>query len=134
MRVVGNFLRSVYAYVAVLLAVVYFTGASQLNRVHSLFHSHNDIVVAHSHEEEEDPCHRLIYHNDNTGGCHHDAHIVTNEKCATCDLVCQTEVAAISNHTFHAGAAACTDFDFSLTSFDDYALIISSSRAPPGIS
>ncbi len=129
----SNYLKSVYAYVAVLLAVVYFAGALQLSRVHSLLHSH-DAVVTHSHEQEEDPCHRFIYHNDNTGGCHHDSHIVANEKCATCDLAFQTGVATLPVSASLEPAIHSNEFLSVITSFVNLALSLSSSRAPPMVS
>ena len=48
-----------------------------------LFHGHQSFV-SHSAEEENDPCHRAIYHVEKDSACKHESHFSKNEKC--CDL------------------------------------------------
>jgi hypothetical protein len=115
-----------------LLVTLYVAGTSHLELLHSYFHEH-DILVTHSEQQEKDPCHRLIYHNDGAQGCHHDSHLTASEKCQTCDLVYHPHKTILSNTYFELRQFANSYFEFYKLSLDSYWSVISSSRAPPTV-
>ena len=54
---------------------------------YGLFHQHQSFV-SHSTEEENDACHRAIYHIEKENACKHESHISKNERCSDCHLIC----------------------------------------------
>lgn len=72
------------------LLVLYLAGTSQFETLHAFVHGH-DQVEAHTAEEEADPCHRLIYHDDVAKGCGHASHLIASDRCEMCDLVCHSD-------------------------------------------
>ena len=73
-------------FAVILLLVVYIAG----NTGYGLFHEH-ERFLAHSTEEENDPCHRSIYHFEKNNACKHQSHFSKNEKCGQCHLLCHTD-------------------------------------------
>jgi hypothetical protein len=113
-----------------LLLLMYITGTSQLELVHSLAHDHVSLI-SHSQEQEEDPCHRLIYHNDVENGCGHDSHLIVTDKCHMCDLTLHCVQSLISSVTIDPPAVGDAEFVIYNADEASYRAIISSSRAPP---
>jgi hypothetical protein len=116
--------------VTLLLLVLYVCGTSHLELLHSFVHKH-EVGVAHSDEQEKDPCHRLIYHNDTEQGCGHDSHLVVSDKCEMCDLVYHGDHAFLSNIEFEPENFPNKFFSLFKENLDSYWAVISSSRAPP---
>jgi len=114
-----------------MLLVFYIAGTSDVELLHSLIHTH-DVAATHSDEQEKDPCHRLIYHNDTEQGCSHDSHLIVSDKCEMCDLVYHGDHTMLVNPTFFTEEFSSELFDFYKISLDSYWAVISSSRAPPG--
>lgn len=115
-----------------LLLSVYIAGTSQLELLHLFVHS-NDFVVAHSDEQEKDPCHRLLYHNDIEQGCDNHAHLTVSDKCQMCDLVNHGDQNLLSVITFPDADFPQDHFVFHKSDLDCYWAVISSSRAPPAL-
>lgn len=67
------------------LLLVYFVGSVQIESIHSIFHDFE--VTLHSTEQEEDPCHRAIYHDAKEDACDHTTHITAVKKCPLCHVV-----------------------------------------------
>ena len=67
-----------------LLLVLYSAAALKINSFHRLFHS-AEAAELHSPEQENDPCHQSIYHQQRDSGCEHKSHISENEKCPLCE-------------------------------------------------
>ena len=122
--------RSIGQMLSVLLLVLYVAGTSQLELIHSFAHEH-EASVSHSNEQEKDPCHRFIYHNDIEPGCNQDSHLIVSDKCQMCDLVCHRDQNLLSNITFQTPEFLQEHFVFYKTNLDSYCAVISSSRAPP---
>ena len=68
------------AYGAVLFLFLYLIGSSRIESFHKLFVQHNPPEL-HAAEQEADPCHRNIYHQERSSDCEHTTHIVDNHKC-----------------------------------------------------
>jgi len=76
---------------AAILAVLYLFGVVQFDFLHSLVHSHQNAEL-HCVENENNPCHRSIYHADENHGCEHDNHLVAKVKdCLICKEAIQRE-------------------------------------------
>jgi hypothetical protein len=57
---------------------------------YGLLHEHQSFV-SHSIEEENDPCHKAIYHIDADNACSHESHVSKHEKCCACHLLCHPD-------------------------------------------
>ena len=113
-----------------LFAVLYIAATSPLELLHSLSHDHG-LTVIHSDEQEEVPCHRLIYHNDIEKGCHHDSHLLVSDKCQMCDLAFHGDKVVLRDVDISTPRFEQTFFCFYKQDLDSYRAVISSSRAPP---
>jgi hypothetical protein len=122
--------RSTGQVLTLLLLVLYIASSSNLEILHSIVHEH-DIAIAHSEEQEKDPCHRLVYHNDKQAGHHHDSHLFVPDKCKLCAVAFHGDQTILPNLASIKVKFWSKHFDFYKRSLDSYWAIISSSRAPP---
>jgi hypothetical protein len=114
----------------IFLLTFYVGGASQSQLLHQLFHSH-DHSVSHSEAQEQDPCHRSIYHNDEEKGCEHHSHIVVADNCELCDLTFHTDQILLSEVESPSILFFPVDFATCSRGFAGSSQSILSSRAPP---
>lgn len=70
---------------AVFLLLLYFGGNVQFESLHDIVHSVEQSL--HSVEQENDPCHRAIYHEVENDGCDHETHLTSVEQCPLCHVV-----------------------------------------------
>ncbi len=70
---------------AAFLLLLYFAGNVQFEIFHSIVHSVEQSL--HTPEQEEDPCHRTIYHELQDDGCDHETHLTSIEQCPLCHVV-----------------------------------------------
>jgi hypothetical protein len=84
---------------ALLLLALYICGNVEVENLHEFLHAH-EIVITHAAEEEKDPCHRSIYHDDVLNDCKHESHYAKSEKCDLCDSIFHPDQVAISHSTF----------------------------------
>src|SRR5688500_9084789 len=84
-RPVKFFSFRVKTFVARLLLFLYVAGNVQFESFHQIFHAVEDI--SHSIQEEQDPCHRTIYHDSKSEGCEHETHITAVKNCPLCHVV-----------------------------------------------
>lgn len=68
---------------ALLLLFLYFAGNVQFESFHQAFHAAEE----HSSDEEQDPCHRAIYHDSQSEGCEHKTHVTAVRNCPLCHVV-----------------------------------------------
>jgi hypothetical protein len=123
--------RCISQVLTLLLLLLYLAGSSNLEFIHSYFHDH-DIAVAHSDDQENDPCHRLIYHHDIAQGCHHDSHLSASDKCQMCDLASHgSDYTLPELQEYRLENFLTKHFSFYKENLDSYSAVISSSRAPP---
>lgn len=112
------------------LLFLYLLGSANVESCHSFFHRHEASVI-HTEQNETDPCHITLYHQERDGGCHHDSHFVNEEKCSLC------HVQLYNAQVEEVGAITLLD-TFCVVSFSDclelYIAVInfeSPGRAPP---
>jgi hypothetical protein len=115
-----------------LLIAFCIAGNAQLEALHQFLHSHHH-GTSHSQTDEQDACHRTIYHQDVEDGCGHQSHIVVTEKCALCDLISHPHQIFLSE-----GCTLTIDFvtiDFPICVSDEQGSVqlIRSPRAPPSV-
>ena len=116
-----------------LLLMLYLAGASQVGFLYAFGHDHA-VTISHSYEEEKDPCHRLIYHNDAEAGCGHDVHVTVSDKCYLCDFAIHTDKTLLMPSAHLPLTFDQNSISFYKTDLDSYWAVLSSSRAPPAIS
>ncbi len=114
------------------LLIFYVVGTGKLEVVHSIFHDHA-ATISHTEEQEEDPCHRAIYHDDVEKGCHHATHLIVSDKCQLCDCATHSDQSLVSCQIDSSGPYAIKGFISYKDNLDSYCAFISSSRAPPVI-
>lgn len=127
-----SFMSPLKAYAVVLFLLLYLLGSSRIESFHGLFFQHNPPEL-HASEQEADPCHRNIYHQERSGACEHSTHIIDNHKCSVCDSQCHSaqilENALIDIPVSFTVTSNTAVRYFAARGFYSY----SSSRAPPAI-
>lgn len=113
-----------------LLSILYLGSTSYPALLHSVVHSH-ETAVAHSGDQERDPCHRSIYHHDRQSGCDHDSHLIVSDKCKMCDLAFHGDQTIVPHIEISSGKFDVEYFDSYKQNLAAYRAVISSSRAPP---
>lgn len=112
-----------------LLLLVYFVGSVQIESIHSIFH---DVELAlHSSEQEEDPCHRAIYHDAKDDACDHATHITAVKKCPLCHVVPFNDQHLPDQNSFRFFSSADTYFSEYFESGFKSAVTHLPARAPP---
>lgn len=69
---------------ALIVAIAYLLGSVSFEALHKLIAGHSQ-TIAHTQEQEQDPCHITLFHQERTGGCEHTTHIVEIDNCTLCD-------------------------------------------------
>lgn len=108
---------------------LYIAGTSGVSRLHQFFHEHE--VVSHSAEQEEDPCHRALYHHDADHGCQHHAHVTASEKCDVCDLILHVECIYPATAIYSASKVSGIEFCYVIDDFHTAEHFGFPARAPP---
>lgn len=80
-----NILSTVRQVCWILLLVLYGAAALKVDSLHELFHT-KELRELHSLEQENNPCHKSVYHHESQKGCEHKAHITENTKCPLCEF------------------------------------------------
>ncbi|MFM7193844.1 MAG: hypothetical protein ACKO3B_09630 [Bacteroidota bacterium] len=65
------------------LAVLYSAGSLQIDSLHRLLHQHGERAL-HTPEQEQNPCHRVVFHDQPQGSCEHPTHFSESKKCPLC--------------------------------------------------
>ena len=108
----------------------YLLATTGLQVIHKIFHEHA-ASVTHNFTDEQDLCHRVIYHHDQVANCGHASHVIVHEKCALCDVWFHTEAYTIfptASGKVTAGGEAAERIVLSLVASAGHHL---PSRAPP---
>lgn len=115
------------------LLLLYLACSSNIELLHLFVHGH-DIAVAHSAEQEQDPCHEQIYHNDAEKGCDHRSHLIVTDTCSMCDLAYHGDQVILKTIGFKP-VIPFQEEHHSLykTNPDSYQDVLSPSRAPPAL-
>jgi hypothetical protein len=128
-----NILEGIKAFSAIILLLLYGIGNIPVELIHQFVHAH-ETIVAHTDEQEKDPCHVTIYHANRDGSCDHETHLTKVEKCNLCHLLFHSDQIALS--------VSSSEFTRSYFSINERAVITIlrdiavqlPSRAPPFIS
>lgn len=112
-----------------LLAVLYIIGNVQLESIHQAFHSLE--TALHSSEQEQDPCHRAVYHEAINDGCDHSTHFTAVKNCPLCHVVPVNEQLTINSGILKLVATAYIFDEQAISFFTSDELNHLPSRAPP---
>ena len=115
---------------AFLLLLLYLIVTSQTGLLHAFGHNHN-VHITHTFIDENDPCHRLIYHNDVAAGCDLDIHLSLSDKCDLCDFAIDPEKILLTPAIYLTITFDSNFVSFYKSNLDSYWAVLSSSRAPP---
>jgi hypothetical protein len=85
---------------AIFLLLLYFAGNVQFETFHDIVHSLEQSL--HSAEQENDPCHRAIYHEVKNDGCDHETHFTEIEQCPLCHVVPVNVQHLEASHSFES--------------------------------
>jgi hypothetical protein len=75
---------------AAALLLLYVMGSTQTGYLHQLFHP-EEVAATHSLKQEEDPCHRALYHGRDTG-CRHEVHLIKVHSCGLSHTLAHTDL------------------------------------------
>ena len=103
--------------------------APETKALHQILHSHQQ-VVSHNDIEENDPCHRAIYHN-GVEGCHHPSHFAVTDQCSLCNLFFHTDQFVLSECESIRVDFLSTELTLSSWQLVSFNQSVHSSRAPP---
>jgi hypothetical protein len=81
---IANSLKTLRQACWVLLLALYAAAALKVDSIHELLHA-REFAELHSIEQENNPCHKSIYHQEAERGCEHQSHITENTKCPLCE-------------------------------------------------
>jgi hypothetical protein len=118
------------SWAVILLLFLYVLGSSNIESFHSLFHKY-ETTVLHTEQNEADPCHIALYHQKRDGGCHHDSHLVKEDKCSLCHVQLHNaqiaEVSAITLPVTFCVVSSSNSFELYIEGIN----FQSAGRAPP---
>ena len=115
-----------------LLLILFIVGTSHAGLLYAFGHDRH-VQVSHSYNEERDPCHRKIYHNDVNAGCDHDVHLTVVDKCDLCKFAVHVDKALLTSVNQLTLKLDQNTVSFYKRNLDSYWAVLSSSRAPPTI-
>lgn len=129
-KILSNNQRSkAKALVAGLLLLLYVAGNSQFETFHQILHAHR--VVEHSEDEENNPCHRSIFHQAKEDGCEHKVHLTDNRKCPLCHVVTGSDhLTPIQNIIVNPKSSSAFEPIVKISFYNEAALMLPA-RAPP---
>jgi hypothetical protein len=128
-RTVKSFSLRLKAFAVPLLLFLYIAGNVQFESFHQIFHSFEEI--SHSIQEEQDPCHRTIYHDSKSEGCDHETHITAVKNCPLCHVVPFNEQHLSTSNSFISIFSPDLFHDYESEGNSAYPLIDLPTRGPP---
>lgn len=124
--------RWLKALASVLLLALYLIGNAPVEVVHQFFHAH-DVGVNHTEEQENDPCHRTIYHAEKQDGCVHKSHFTKVEKCKHCHVIIHVDQLTFSDHSIEYIPSDFTHGEIAISGSLSEIIVHLPARAPPFI-
>ena len=129
-KILSNNQRSkAKALVAGLLLLLYVAGNNQFETFHQILHSHS--IVEHSEDEENNPCHRSIFHQAKEDGCEHKVHLTDNRKCPLCHVATGSDQLTSIQNIIVNPKLSSTSEPIVKISFSNKADLMLPARAPP---
>jgi hypothetical protein len=77
-------------YLVAALIILYAAASLRIDSIHQIFHA-DEIANLHSPEQEVNPCHKSIYHQQRENGCEHRSHVSAITKCPACECKIATD-------------------------------------------
>jgi hypothetical protein len=113
---IANIIKTIRQVCWILLLALYAGAALKVDSIHEFLHA-REFAELHSVEQESNPCHKSIYHQESKKGCEHKSHITENTKCPLCEYNVTPdqlveETTALDNilvSTFQHVARVCTE-------------------------
>ncbi len=101
------------------------------NKVHNILHDHG-FSQLHSIQNENDPCHRAVFHHDQKYHCHHEGHLEkASKKCKYCFDFLASKDQEIQKFCI-SNALEFVNIDFTIQCISAYdSKAEASSRGPP---
>lgn len=81
-----------------ILLLIFYVFGSHVQEIHRSLHSDHQQSVLHYPQQEEDPCHRNLFHHEKNA-CEHKTHISNSEKCSLCEWNAYKEEWIASNES-----------------------------------
>jgi hypothetical protein len=128
-----NIMESLKVFSAITLLLLYGIGNIPVELIHEFVHTHYTIV-AHTIEQEKDPCHVSIYHANSDGSCDHETHLTKVEKCNLCHLLFHNDHVALSSSATQFTPSFFSNDERAIITFPREIVVQLPSRAPPLIS
>ena len=94
----ANILKTLRQACWVLLLALYAAAALKVDSIHELLHA-REFAELHSVEQESNPCHKSVYHQEAEKGCEHKSHITENTKCPLCEYNSSADELLTSHHS-----------------------------------
>lgn len=116
---------------ALILLILYISASTSIDLLHAVLHDDEVATIDHTEKQEQDPCHRLIYHFDKEHGCDDDSHLISTDKCQMCDIAFHGDQNVVPDLVFSDHAFSNSHFAFYKQDLDSHCAVIASSRAPP---
>ena len=114
---------------ATFLLLLYFAGNVQFETLHDVVHSLEQSL--HTPEQEEDPCHRAIYHEVESEGCDHKTHFTAVDQCPLCHVVPINVQHVTASHSFELLQLSNEFGEYKAISANVWQFIEVPARAPP---
>jgi hypothetical protein len=112
------------------LLIFFYVFGSHIQNFHEILHGEHVESITHSPKQEEDPCHRNVFHHEENA-CEHTTHITTFEKCSLCEWSLHSDQWIASNDSnlilHHSSPTNNSVIDFLITDLSIHLC----SRAPP---
>jgi hypothetical protein len=114
----------------VILVCLYLVGLVRVEGLHDSVHKFSDQEI-HSLINEQDPCHRSLFHNDPNDGCDHKTHVAQFDLCTLCGLALHSEYANDHQVIHFGNKIASASIAEPLPEFLIQTPLRKSPRAPP---
>ena len=122
--------KKMLPFFSVALATLYISSFIFTDLVHPLVH-HQE-YAGHSRAEEQDPCHREIYHGEKEStGTHHQHLTQSQDKCRLCDIIFDHEHLRSENRANSKTVNPNAEKTSVLSAFSFGFIALTSSRGPP---
>jgi hypothetical protein len=129
---IANIVKALQQVCWVLLLALYAAAALKVDSIHELVHA-REFAELHSIEQENNPCHKSIYHQEAEKGCEHKSHITENSKCPLCEYNSSVDE-LLTDYTFDSNEIPATSL-LILTSEGRQlpSVLVHADRGPPTI-
>jgi hypothetical protein len=116
----------------VVLLALYALAAVKVDSFHELFHA-QEVAELHSVQQENNPCHKSIYHQAAEAGCEHPLHYTENKKCPLCEYHASGDQLLTETVAAKRAAIVSNQKSFILNDVAPAAAVAHAPRGPPAV-